>query len=83
MLAETGSLSRDPHTRPPVLLIHGSADDMIPVSSYHEAKNELERLGFDIGGHVSIGLGHSVDMKGLELGRDFVRRVLNAAGSEA
>ena len=76
MLAETGSLSRDPHTRSPILLIHGSADEMIPVSSYHEAKNELERLGFDVGGHVSAGLGHSVDMKGLELGRDFVRRVL-------
>jgi phospholipase/carboxylesterase len=76
MLADVGSLSRDPHTKPPILLVHGSADPTIAVSSYHEAKTELERLGFDVSGHVSAGLGHSVDMPGLELGRDFLRRVL-------
>jgi phospholipase/carboxylesterase len=76
MLADTGSLARDPHTKPPVLLIHGSADPTIAVSAYHEAKKELERLGFDVSGHVSAGLGHSVDMTGLELGREFLRRVL-------
>ncbi|HEY5720897.1 MAG TPA: dienelactone hydrolase family protein [Allosphingosinicella sp.] len=76
MLAEVESLSRDPHTKPPVLLLHGSADEVISISSYQEAKTELERLGFDVGSHVSAGLGHSVDMAGLELGRDFVRRVL-------
>lgn len=82
MLAEVESLSRDPHTKPPILLIHGSADEMISISSFHEAKSELERLGFDVGSHVSAGLGHSVDMAGLELGRDFVRRVL-AGGAAA
>ena len=76
LLADTGSLARDPHTKPPILLIHGSADDVVSIASYHEAKNELDGLGFDVSGHVSQGLGHSVDMAGLELGRDFVRRVL-------
>jgi phospholipase/carboxylesterase len=76
MLADVESLFRDPHTKPPILLIHGSADTTISISSYHEAKSELERLGFDVASHVSAGLGHSVDMAGLELGRDFVRRVL-------
>ena len=80
MLADTGSLDRDPHTKPPILLIHGSADEMIPVGAYHEAKRELEGLGFEVSGHVSAGLGHSVDMKGLELGRDFLRRVLKPDG---
>jgi len=76
MLGDPDSLARDPHTKPPILLIHGSADEMISIASYQEAKNELERLGFEVSGHVSAGLGHSVDMAGLELGRDFVRRVL-------
>jgi phospholipase/carboxylesterase len=80
MLADVGSLSRDPHTKPPILLIHGSADEVISIGSYHEAKTELERLGFDVSSHVSAGLGHSVDMAGLELGRDFVRRVLVERG---
>ena len=76
MLADVGSLARDARTKPPVLLIHGSADATISIASYREAKDELERLGFDVSGHVSNGLGHSVDMAGLELGKEFVRRVL-------
>ena len=83
MLAETESLSRDPHTRPPVLLTHGSADDVISIASFHEARSELERLGFDVATHVSDGLGHSVDLAGLDLGRDFVRRVLVEGGGAA
>ena len=79
MMADAESLARDPHTKPPILLVHGSADDMIPVEAYHEAKKELERLGFDVSGHVSAGLGHSVDAVGLELGKQFLSRVL--AGS--
>lgn len=75
MMADTTSLAGDPHNKPPVLLIHGSADEMISLGAYHETKNELERLGFDVSGHVSQGLGHSVDAAGLELGKQFVRRV--------
>jgi phospholipase/carboxylesterase len=78
MMADTASLARDPHTKPPVLLIHGDMDDMIPVAAYHEAKNELERLGFEVSGHVSAGLGHSVDAAGMELGKQFLRRVLRS-----
>ena len=80
MLADVEGMAAGVRTRPPVLLIHGSADATISIGSYHEAKTELERLGFDVGSHVSAGLGHSVDMAGLELGRDFVRRVLAGGG---
>lgn len=83
LIADAGSLSRDAHTKPPILLIHGSADDVVSIASYHEAKSELEGLGFDVSGHVSAGLGHSVDMAGLELGRDFVRRVLADRGQSS
>jgi phospholipase/carboxylesterase len=83
MMADAGSLARGPHTKPPILLIHGSADDRIPVAAYHEAKDELQRLGFDVSGHVSAGLGHSVDAAGLELGREFLRRVLVDRSSPA
>ncbi len=63
-------------TRPPVLLVHGDEDPMIPVAAFHKAEAALESLGFPLTSHVSSGLGHSIDMEGLRLGAAFLRRVL-------
>jgi phospholipase/carboxylesterase len=63
-------------SKPPVLLIHGDADTIVPLSAYRHAHAELERLGFPLEGHVSRGLGHGVDPAGIEMGAKFVKRVL-------
>jgi phospholipase/carboxylesterase len=76
MLADPETLAREVRTRPPVLLVHGSADPMVPVASMTAAKSELEKLGFAVSSHVSPGLAHSIDQAGLQLGGEFVRRVL-------
>ena len=64
-------------TKPPVLLVHGSADPVVPVSALHAAEHALRRLGLDVETHVSAGLGHSVDPVGLRLGAEFIERVFN------
>ncbi|HEY2707109.1 MAG TPA: alpha/beta fold hydrolase [Caulobacteraceae bacterium] len=66
----------DLRTRPPVLLVHGDADPMVPVAAFHNAEAALKRLGFDLTTHVSRGLGHSIDMDGLRLGGAFLSKVL-------
>jgi len=63
-------------SKPPILLIHGDADTIVPLSAYHHAHAELERLGFPLESHVSHGLGHGVDPEGIALGGKFVQRVL-------
>jgi phospholipase/carboxylesterase len=63
-------------TRPPVLLVHGDEDPMIPVAAFHRAEATLERLAFPLTSHVSSGLGHSIDLEGLRLGGAFLLRVL-------
>lgn len=63
-------------TKPPVLLIHGDADPMIPVSAFYQAKSALAAAEFDVESHVSPGLAHSIDMPGLQLGGAFLKRVL-------
>ena len=78
MLTGAASLSPDAISKPPVLLVHGSADPIVPVSALHSAKTELERLRIDVTTHVSKGLGHSVDPVGLRLGGDFVAKAFNA-----
>jgi phospholipase/carboxylesterase len=63
-------------TRPPILLVHGDADPMVPVSAFHRALASLRGDGFDVVSHVSPGLGHSLDGIGLKLGEAFLTGAL-------
>lgn len=63
-------------TRPPVLLVHGAEDPMIPLAAFHKSEETLKRLGFEVSTHVSPGLGHSIDLEGLRLGEAFLRKAL-------
>lgn len=75
MLADEAALAAAPG-RPPVLLVHGDADPMIPLPGFSQAKAALTRAGFSVESHVSPGLGHSIDGVGLQLGARFLARVL-------
>jgi phospholipase/carboxylesterase len=75
MLADPAALAAAPG-RPPILLIHGEADPLIPLVSFAKAKAALVREGFSVESHVSAGLGHSIDAAGLALGGRFLARVL-------
>ena len=76
MLTGAPALAHARITKPPVLLVHGSSDPIVPVAALHHAQAELERVGIDVTTHISHGLGHAVDPVGLRLGRDFIRKVL-------
>jgi phospholipase/carboxylesterase len=80
MLTGAAELAHQAITKPPVLLIHGSADPIVPVAALHSAKAELQRLGVEVSEHVSPGLGHSVDPVGLRLGGEFVSKALSGKG---
>ena len=76
MLTGEAELARQEITKPPVLLVHGSADPIVPVTALHAAKRALARMGVDVATHVSAGTGHTVDPVGLRLGAEFVGKVL-------
>lgn len=70
-------------TRPPVLLVHGDADAMVPVASLAEAEAALVAAGVETRTHVSRGLGHGIDPDGLRLALEFVQeRLARAAPGE-
>lgn len=80
MLTGAAELAHNRFAKPPVLLVHGSADPVVPIAALHTAASDLKRLGVEVKTHVSYGLGHSVDPVGLRLGRDFVAAALIGKG---
>lgn len=59
-------------SRPPVLLVHGDQDEVIPVAALEEARIGLAGAGFTVSTHVSGGVGHGIAPDGLGLARAFL-----------
>ena len=57
---------------PPILLIHGDADTMIPAEFLFISTGALGAAGAAVQWHLSHGLGHSIDEDGLALGGTFL-----------
>ena len=62
-------------SKPPILLIHGDQDEMLPVQHLHDAVDALGGAGLNLEWHVSQGAGHTIAQDGLELGMEFVQRI--------
>lgn len=72
MLTDIKDIAHTDFAKPPALLVHGTADPVVPFAAMHLAKGELKRNNVDVTSHVSRGVDHSVDPNGLRLGRDFL-----------
>jgi phospholipase/carboxylesterase len=66
-------------SRPPVLLIHGDQDDLIPAQALFLAASGLASLGIPVEWHLSHGIGHGIDQEGLRHGGEFLARRLALA----
>ena len=61
-------------SRPPVLLVHGDADDVVPVQSLPQAAEALQGAGWkDVYAHVMEGTGHGIAPDGLSVALAFMR----------
>ena len=67
-------LASDLRVRPPVMLIHGDEDMVVPYSLHSLTVAALEAHDVPVEAHTRHGLGHSIDEEGLVLGIDFLRR---------
>ena len=77
-MLEPELLAAETVSKPPVFLIHGDADPMVPVQSLPEAHDALVGAGFETYAHVCPGLGHSIDNEGLSLSLGFLLEKLPA-----
>ena len=81
-LAGAGRLPAEIKCKPPVLLFHGSSDDVIPVEAIHHARTALAAAGVPVEWHVRPGLGHGIDPEGLMVAGQFLRNGIRAELSE-
>jgi phospholipase/carboxylesterase len=65
-------------SRPPVLLIHGDQDQLIPVQALMHATQGLAALDIPAEWHISPGIGHGIDQEGLRQGGEFLARAFRA-----
>ena len=68
------ALADDVVVRPPVLLVHGDADDVVPPQSLQQAAEALQQAGWkDVFAHVMKGTGHGIAPDGLSVALAFMR----------
>ena len=76
MLVAPERLRDEIRSRPPVLLVHGTADDVVPFRSLELAERALRAASVMVDTHVSHGTGHAVGPDGLSAAAAFAKRVL-------
>lgn len=74
--AET--LADEIRSRPPMLLAHGDADQVVPFASLDAAVQMLGSHDVSVRRHVGAGLGHGIDGPGLDLGGEFLAEAFTA-----
>ena len=69
---ESDKFAAEIRGHPPVLLIHGDADELIPVQAIFHAAQGLAALDVPAEWHISPGIGHGIDQEGLRQGGAFL-----------
>lgn len=79
-LLEPELLVDEAQSRPPVLLIHGDMDDVVPVQALPQAAQALQEAGWsEVYAHVMKGTAHGIAPDGLQVALAFMRERLGYA----
>jgi phospholipase/carboxylesterase len=74
--AEPQAIAGDVRARPPILLVHGDRDDLIPAEALFQSAQALAAIEVPAEWHLSAGIGHGIDGEGLRHGGEFLARTL-------
>jgi phospholipase/carboxylesterase len=69
-------LASEARVKPPVLLLHGDADPVVPFADMGKAGDALVAAGFETYAHVMKGTGHGIAPDGLSVALHFLRERL-------
>jgi phospholipase/carboxylesterase len=77
-LVAAGALGAELRGRPPVLIVHGEADEVVPVGESRKAEAALQAVGVAVEACYRPGLGHGLDETGIMLGALTLQKHLGA-----
>lgn len=75
-------LAAEIKSKPPVLLVHGDADEVVPFQAMAAARTALEANGVPVTTEQRPGLGHGIDPQGLAQGLRFLAAALASGVSQ-
>ncbi|MEM9213104.1 MAG: dienelactone hydrolase family protein [Cyanobacteria bacterium P01_F01_bin.150] len=73
------NLSNRPSSLPPILMVHGRQDPVVPVTAAHQSRDRLIQLQAALEYH-ELDMGHDIPLTVLELMQTFVGRILVSLG---
>lgn len=73
-------LKDDMRSKPPILLVHGDSDPMIPVTAMFDSAEAIGAAGHGAQWHVSYGVPHSIGPDGVDLAGAFLATYLKNKG---
>jgi len=76
-------LAAEVRCRPPVLLLHGDADEVVPPDCMPEAAEALRAAGFEVATRTMRGMGHGIDPEGLSAALGFLQARLGDTAAHA
>lgn len=77
-LMDPESLADEIKSKPPILLVHGDQDDVVPPASLDQASRALAAAEFEVYAHMSPGMAHGIAPDGLEFALQFLKEKLDA-----
>ena len=83
VLVGADRLAAEIRARPPVLLVHGDRDEVVPAGALASTESALKEQGIEVESYLRPGLGHGIDDLGMEFGGRFLDRALNGIERDA
>lgn len=68
-------LNEQTNSKPEICLIHGVDDSVVDFENFLNAKEILEQQGFLLEAHALENLDHSIDMRGINLASEFIKKI--------
>ena len=76
MLMQPELLEKEAVQKPPILLVHGDEDDVVPYEELNIAADTFVKANFEVYTLTSKGAGHSITEDGLRAALQFIKNIL-------